>query len=161
MSKNALCLTSLVAAIPGAWLAVLMVMAFVNHAGGPTGTIKGLAGALLLVGGTLAAMPVGIFLFTGPKTEKPPKKKAESEKPAKAAKADDEFVAVADDESSASDASVADAATFEVDTDPRDSEEFMETVITPVEAGSDDFDLGADFELDDAEEAEPPKKKKK
>ena len=63
MNKNTLCLTSLVAAVPGAVLAVLMVMAFVNFAGGWSVMVKGLTGLLLLIGAALAVMPVGIFLF--------------------------------------------------------------------------------------------------
>lgn len=156
MTKTGLCLTSLVAAVPGAWLAVLMVMAFVNFAGGWSVTVKGLAGVLLLIGAGLAVMPIGIFLFGGPKTEKPPKVK---EKSAKAKAEDNELeaaVAVEDD------AFVSDDATFEVDQDPRDSEEFVETIGQPaMEADSDDFDLGADFELDSAEDVEPKKKKGK
>jgi hypothetical protein len=156
VNKTNLALTSLVAAIPGAWLAVLMVMAFVSFAGGWSVTVKGLAGALLLIGGVLAVMPIGILVLGGPKTEKPAKPK---EKAAKAAADDDELqaAAVVDD-----DAFVSDDATFEVDQDARDSEEFVETIGQPaVEADSDDFDLGADFELDSVEDVEPKKKKGK
>ncbi len=157
MNKTGLCLTSLVAAIPGAWLAVLMVMAFLSAgAGGWSVTVKGLAGMLLLIGGVLAVMPIGILLFAGPKAEKPAKQK---DKPSKA-KADDaepQAAAIVDDDGFES----ADA-TFEVDQDPRDSEEFVETIGQPaVEALSDEFDLGADFELDSVEEVEPKPKKRK
>ena len=75
MSKRSLCLTSLVGAIPGAGLAYVMVMAFVNYAGGSSNAFKALAGTLLLIGGTLAVMPLGILLFSGPKSEKKIKKK--------------------------------------------------------------------------------------
>lgn len=162
MSKTSLCLTSLVAAVPGGWLATLMVLAFLSTgAGGWSIVVKGIAGALLLAGGFLAVMPVGILLFAGPKAEKPPKSKDKGEKakgdetkaisaPAPAA------LAVEDEPLSSSD------VTFEIDQDPRDSEEFVETIDQPsVEASSDDFDLGADFELDSVEEVDPNSKKRK
>lgn len=155
MSKTGLCLSSLVAAVPGAWLAVVIVMAFVSYAGGWSITVKGLAGSLLLIGSSLAVMPIGILLFAGPKAEKPAKQK---DKPAKA-KADEvepQAAVVVDDDFESAD------ATFEVDQDPRDSEEFVETIGQPaVEALSDEFDLGADFELDSIEDAEPKPKKRK
>ncbi len=156
MSKNAVCLTSIVAALPGAWVAVLVVMAFLSEgAGGWSAVIKALSGILLLIGGSLAVMPVGILLFMGPKKEKPAKVK---EKAAKAESEDAEAVAAVADEEVVE----ADDATFEVDQDHRDSEEFVETIGQPtLEAESDDFDLGADFELDSAEEVEPPKGKKR
>ena len=74
MTKTGLILTSFVAAIPGAALAYLMVMAFLGHSGGPSMWTKALAGMLLVIGGLLAAMPFGIIVFAGPKTEKAPKK---------------------------------------------------------------------------------------
>src|SRR5262245_57125199 len=76
MNKNALCLTSLVAAVPGAWLAVLMVMAFISYAGGWSFLVKGVAGILLLVGGMLAVMPIAIFVLAGPRAAKAAKKES-------------------------------------------------------------------------------------
>lgn len=157
MSKTGLCLTSIVAAIPGAWVAVLVVMAFLSAgAGGWSVAIKALSGALLLVGGGLAVMPIGILLFAGPKAEKPAKAK---EKPANESPEKGEAVAVAAVEDDAFEAA---DATFEVEPDARDSEEFVETIDQPsIEADSDDFDLGADFELDSSEDVEPKGKKRK
>jgi hypothetical protein len=152
VSKNGLCLTAIVAAIPGAWLAVLMIMAFVNYAGGPSVTVKALAGILLLVGGALAVMPIGIFVLAGPRAEKASRKKEAKDEEAGAAEASkaaegDEFV-------------TGDEATFEVDEASAGSVESFEAIDQPdVEAGSDDFDLGADFEVD--EDAAPKPKKKK
>lgn len=156
MSKNAVCLTSIVAALPGAWVAVLVVMGFLSEgAGGWSAVIKALSGLLLLIGGSLAVMPVGILLFMGPKKEKPAKAK---EKAAKDKSDEGEVAAVIADE----EVIEADDATFEVDQDHRDSEEFVETIGQPtLEAESDDFDLGADFELDSSEDVEPKGKKRK
>ena len=138
MNKNTLCLTSLVAALPGAWLAVLMVMAFINFAGGWSAPLKGIAGLLLLAGAALAAMPVGIFLFFGPKTAKPLKATEATEKEP------------GESESSAAveaDASVADdASTFEIDESSEN-----------VEEAADEFDLGGDFESDDDVETKSKK----
>lgn len=162
MNKTGLCLTSLVAAIPGGWLATLMVLAFLSSgAGGWSIAVKAISGSLLLVGGFLAVMPVGILLFAGPKTEKAAKSKDKGEKAkTDAAKVDAAPATAAlldgDDAPSASD------VTFEIDQDPRDSEEFVETIDQPsIEASSDDFDLGADFELDSVEEVDPKSKKRK
>ena len=54
MTKNQLCLTSLVSAVPGLILALLMVSAFFNYAGGPTGGFKAISAGLLLIGAFLA-----------------------------------------------------------------------------------------------------------
>jgi hypothetical protein len=163
---NTLCLTSLVAAVPGAWLAVLMVMAFVNHAGGWSVTLQGLAGILLLIGSTLALMPVGIYVLMGPKAEKASKKKKDShaKEADSAAEPSESTEALMVDDADAFDADAIDEAdaTFEADIDHRDSEEFVETMSTPdAEADSDAFDLGDDFELDSQEDAEAKPKKKK
>ena len=77
MTKTGLFLTSFVAAIPGAWLAYLMVMAFLNHSGGPSLWSKALAGMLFVIGTLLTLMPAGIFVFAGPRAEKAPKKPKE------------------------------------------------------------------------------------
>lgn len=70
MTKLQVALISLVAAIPGALLAYLMVMVFLNFSGGSSGFLKGLAGVSLLMGATLALMPAGIFVFAGTKGDK-------------------------------------------------------------------------------------------
>ena len=73
MSKNGLILTSLVGAIPGALMTYMMVMAFVNFAGGASPVHKALCGLALLIGLLLAAMPIGVLVLAGPKAEKPAK----------------------------------------------------------------------------------------
>ena len=65
MNKSTLILVSLIAAIPGGVMTVLMVMAFVNHAGGTGWMIKALAGISLLTGAAVFAMPIGIVVFLG------------------------------------------------------------------------------------------------
>jgi UPF0716 family protein affecting phage T7 exclusion len=55
--------TSLVAAVPAAFLAFLMVSTFLGNADKMSGILMGLAGVTLLVSGLVAAMPIGILLF--------------------------------------------------------------------------------------------------
>ncbi|MBS0264965.1 MAG: hypothetical protein JSS02_23735 [Planctomycetes bacterium] len=79
MSKNGLILASLVGAIPGALITYLMVMAFINFAGGPTVLHKILCVLSMLIGLLLTALPIGIFVLGGPKSEKNAKKDADDE----------------------------------------------------------------------------------
>lgn len=129
MSKNSLALTSLIAAIPGLILAGCMVMAFTGHAGGWSLFVQGLAGVMLLVGGTLAALPAVVFLSDRPRKAAPPKEKrpepvAAREEPPSSA------VVASDDE-----------ASFEIDeTQVGDSEEFIETLEEG--DGTEEFDFG-------------------
>lgn len=152
MNKLNLTLTSLVAAIPAAVLMILLVMGFINYAGGPTG-VKVISGITLLLSAGLALMPVGIFVLSGPKAEKPPKAKNDEKKSAD--KSEEAVAAAVADEPVADD-----AGEFEVGEEEllADSEDFAETVVQPAsDAGSDDFDMGSDFDLDD----EPAPKKGK
>ena len=80
VSKTSLCLVSLIAAIPGAGLAGLMVISFLNYADKSPGALKALAGVSLLLGGALALMPVAILVFAGPKTPKSPRRLRASRK---------------------------------------------------------------------------------
>jgi len=179
VTKTGLFLTSFVAAIPGAVLAYLMVMAFLSHSGGPSMWTKILAGLLLIIGGLLAAMPFGIMVFTGPKTEKAPKKLKEE-----AAKEEGSAVVAAESEAEleAEEAEEGSGSRRAV-TDP--SLEVVEATSDEViEANSDDFaeaggaekaaeisDDDSDFEVHaeasdsgeflEAEEEEPKKGKKK
>src|SRR5258708_1611756 len=59
-----------------------MVMAFVNYAGGPFVLHKILCVTALLIGLLLMAMPVGILVLDGPKSEKSPPKKKDKDKEA-------------------------------------------------------------------------------
>ncbi len=133
MTKTGLFVTSFVAAIPGAWLAYLMVMAFLNYSGGPSLWTKLLAGMLFVIGMLLVLMPAGIFVFAGPKAEKAPKKAegeaaAESGEAAVEAESGEAVVAAEEgEEGSGSRAAV---------TDPN---------LEVVEANSDDFTKGDEF----------------
>jgi hypothetical protein len=178
VTKTGLILTSFVAAIPGAALAYLMVMAFLSHSGGPSMWSKALAGMLLVIGGLLAVMPFGIIVFAGPKTEKAPKK-PEGE----AAKEEGSAVVAAESESES-----------ELEAEEAEEGSGSRAVVTDpslevVEANSDDFAMtgkvegaaedaaelsedDSDFEVNaaagesddeffEAEEDEPKKGKKK
>jgi hypothetical protein len=181
VTKQGLFLTSFVAAIPGAFLAVLMAISFLKYAGGPSLWTKGLAGMLFLIGGLLAVMPVGIFLFAGPKTEKPPEKKPTDESSGEegeaepAADSGDEFdsrhaaTIISDSEEFESHADVTDSSlqvvegepdefsvTGEVVTDDSAAEEFGSDADSDFEVNSGDDDEPFDF---DEDEPKPGKKK--
>ncbi|QDT80380.1 hypothetical protein Mal35_38510 [Gimesia maris] len=66
MSKLQLPLISLVAAIPGGFLAYLLVMAFLNHAESMPTMLLAVAGTTLLMSGVLVLLPIGALIF-GPK----------------------------------------------------------------------------------------------
>ena len=172
MTKTGLFLTSFVAAIPGAVLAYLMVMAFLSHSGGPSMWTKALAGMLLVIGGLLAVMPFGIIVFAGPKTEKAPKKPKEE-----AAKEEGSAVVAAESE--------AELEAEEAEESSESRQAVTDSNLEVVEAISDDFapagdadeaaevsEDDSDFEVNpdasdssdellEAEEDEPKKGKKK
>ncbi|MFN0056350.1 MAG: hypothetical protein ACKV0T_29745 [Planctomycetales bacterium] len=164
MSKSQLALTSLVAALPGGWLAYLMVMAFLGPGAGGWPILKGLAGTLLLIGATLAVMPVGILLFSGPKTVKPPKKKkTDAEPAAEAGEVEEEREEVSEftDAGPSAEMAVVDDSTWDAEAaveefggDENDAarpsaefDELAETITT------DSVDNASAFELDDEEES--------
>ncbi|MGQ0637449.1 MAG: hypothetical protein ACT4QC_22820 [Planctomycetaceae bacterium] len=148
MTNKQLMLTSLVGAIPGLFLALLMMWAFVGYAGGWSFAVKGLALLMLLAGGALAAMPVGIFLSARPKpaaTGEPKAKAGPGDTQASPVMESSEAVAVASGDSS-----------FEMADVGHDSEEFAAAGESALEAGSDDFELGDEFQLDSHDDG--PKK---
>jgi hypothetical protein len=161
VTKTGLFLTSFVAAIPGAGLAVLMVMSFLEHSGGPTMWVKALAGMLLIIGSLLAVMPFGILVFAGPKSDKAPKKADTADKEAGSAVVEAEVEEAGD--KSGSRAAVTDASLEVVDSA---SEEFAASDEEGAAAAEDDSDFEVNtpedgseadfFETDDA-----PKKGKK
>lgn len=167
MTKNSLMLISLVAAIPGALLLVLMVMAFINYAAGPTMWYKALAGTALLVGLLLTCMPLVIFVRGGPKAEKAPDK--ESVEGAESEASDSEAIVAESGEVSDSQVDVTDENLEVVD---GESDEFAmtgELVAGDSDTSNEDFDLGSDFEIGAGEEEaveviddddDAPKKKK-
>lgn len=167
MSKTSLCLVSLIAAIPGAGLAGLMVISFLNYADKSPGALKALAGVSLLLGGALALMPVAILVFAGPKAPKKPKaaegepKDAASESQAVAAASDsvaeseepgdgDTLAQSGDEDDFTTDATLgfdddAEMHSGEVSEDleiaeESPSEEFSSATEDALEIGSDEFD---------------------
>jgi hypothetical protein len=185
VSKNGLILTSLVGAIPGLVMAYLMLMAFVNSAGGPTVLSKIQCVLALLIGLLLAAMPVGIFVLTGPKGEKAPAKKKEEKVEKDAEVAEQASGEVAEADAAAEETLIGDSSdlldedaagvtdeNLEIDEGPpdefavtgevvnddldTDSEEFA----AEVEA-EDEFAAEEELEIEEAEEEAPKKGKKK
>ncbi|NLE58079.1 MAG: hypothetical protein GX616_06955 [Planctomycetes bacterium] len=73
MTKSSSALLSLVAAVPAAFLAFLLVMAFLNHADKMGGTLNAVVGVALLAAVATALMPVGVLLFGGPRGPARPK----------------------------------------------------------------------------------------
>lgn len=161
MSKTSLALTSLVAAVPAAFLAYLMVMTFLSRAEHMTGMMQVLAGMTLLVSAVMMAMPAGILIF-GPKAGKAKKKDEEAEElladedeeaigVESAAELDademDETVAYESDELEADvDEFEAEEGVFESDEADFETDAFEAEVQA---AGEDDF--FDDLELDDEE----------
>ena len=172
MSKNGLILTSLVGAVPGALMATLMVMSFAKYAGGPSVLHKILCALALLIGLLLAAMPVGIFVLAGPKAEKAPAKKKE-EKTAKdadeasgeiaeaeEAEAEETLIGESDDlvEENAS----ATDDNLEIEEGPPDEFAVTGEIVTDEAAAeAEEFVVEGDLEVEEADEGDAPKKKKK
>lgn len=141
VSKTSLFATSLIGALPGAFLAYLCVMAFLNYAGGGSILLKVVTGLLLVVGLAMPVLSVAALMSgrgdrSGPSAAKAKKDKKKSKQSSKDEAEEDQ---PASGESSA-------AVTAEI-ANTGEVEEF---------ALDDDFD---DFA--DEEEAEPKKKKKK
>ncbi|MEX0701667.1 MAG: hypothetical protein WD069_06175 [Planctomycetales bacterium] len=88
MSKLSLCLTSLVAAIPGGILAALMVMTIVAKFGEMPTSFTVLASIVLAVCAFVAVLPLGILIF-GPRR---PGEAAEKKAAAAADEEADEYV---------------------------------------------------------------------
>lgn len=137
---------SLIAAVPGALLAFLLVMAFLRHADKMGGTLNAVVGVALLCGVAAALMPVGILLFGGPRTAGKPK----SIKAAKT-KGEPEAAAATEDAEELEESSELVATTDE-------SDDLVMTADEPssgeVEATSDEWDetdegFSDEFEFDD------------
>jgi hypothetical protein len=159
VSKNGLILTSVVVgAIPGALLTFMMVMAFVNYAGGPFILHKILCVAALLIGLLLMAMPVGIFVLDGPKSEKAPAKKKDKDEDAVV---EDDAV-VAEDDAVVEDAGVVTDDNLVVeDTATGDFAMTGEIVTDDSSAGEEFAEAEEDFVEVEEEEDDAPKKGKK
>jgi hypothetical protein len=173
VSKNSLILVSLVGAIPGALLVGLMALAFLSYAGGPTMWVKALAVVSLLIGLLLTAMPVGIFVFAGPKAEKAPKEKSGDE--AGSESSDSQAVIAESDDAVDSRSGATDSSLEVVEGEPDEFAMTGEVVADEQhDTSSEEFDVGSDFEIgtgdeepveaieegDDFDEEAPPKKKK-
>jgi hypothetical protein len=150
VSKNGLLLVSLVGAIPGAWLVCLMVMAFMNHAAGPSIYPKALAGLALLSGLLLTVMPIGIFVFGGPRAEKAPAEKSGDEADV-AVSGSEEIVAESDDGFESS-SGVTDENLEVIEGEPDEFAMTGEVVTGDADSSSEEFDLGSDFEIGGADD---------
>ena len=78
VSKLQLLSCSLVAAIPGGFLAYQLVQVFISHGGGPSTVYQGLVGLTLACAILLALTPVGVLAmyndgYARPKAPRPPK----------------------------------------------------------------------------------------
>ncbi|MEX0716504.1 MAG: hypothetical protein WD066_07955 [Planctomycetaceae bacterium] len=96
MSKLSLCLTSLVAAIPGGILAALMVMTIVSGFNKMPTSVTVLAGIVLAISAFVTVLPLGILLF-GPRAPGEPEEKGEELAAVTADEADESAVAGAGD----------------------------------------------------------------
>ncbi|MFH1303274.1 MAG: hypothetical protein ABIK07_19590 [Planctomycetota bacterium] len=154
MSKLQLPLMSLVAAIPGAYLTYLLVMAFLNHAEAMSTSLLGVAGLTLLLSGFLAIMPLGALIL-GPKGASKKKGKGKDQ-PEVDAEEEDEMVsdsaAELSDEFSDGEIGVDDdelASGDELDFD--DADEFSDSEISG-EIEEEEYDFSDEYEFDDEEE---------
>jgi hypothetical protein len=141
----------LVGAIPGAFLAGLMVMAFLNYAGGPSMGSKLLAGMALLVGVLLTCMPVGIFVYGGPKAEKAPKEKSADE--AEIESGEGETIIAESDEGSDSHGGMTDSSLEVVEGEPDEFAMTGEIVHSDAELSNEEFAADSDFEVGTGDEA--------
>jgi hypothetical protein len=168
VSKNGLILTSLVGALPGAFLTYLMVMAFVNFAGGPYILHKVLCVMALLIGLLLMAMPVGILVLGGPKPEKSPAKKEDKDKAkSEDAGVDEDSEVVEEDDAvvAEDDAVIEESGTATDDNlvvEDTGTDEFAMTgeLVTDDVSAEEDF-AEAEEDFIEIEEDEAPKKGKK
>lgn len=153
MTKLQQMLTSLVAAIPAAFLAYLLVMAMISHSENLNAIAYVVLGLTLLLTIVAALIPVGVMV--GGKAKKVVEKPAAKSESGDDVETLDEDVEVAEGSS----------ASIDVDGDLGDSEEF-EMSDSDMSLGSDSSDSLSsealdEFELDDEEEEEPKPKKKK
>lgn len=84
MTKSSLALVTIVSAIPGAFLAFVLVTSLLNSFSDMPGMFVGLVALTLISAALAAVMPIGVMLFSGksggavvkaPKAEKPAKEK--------------------------------------------------------------------------------------
>lgn len=144
MSKLGLALASLVAAIPGVILTVLLVMTFLNNADNLSGMMWAISVPTLLTSVLVAVIPVGVMLF-GPKAETSDDDEANEVGDKDKSLADD----AADDDLGEDEDLVADAGD---ELSMEDDDDASETI----DAGSEDLFMEDDddfgLELDDDED---------
>jgi hypothetical protein len=154
-----------------------MVMSFFQYAGGPSVWTKGLAGMLLLIGLLLTAMPVGIFLYGGPKTEKAPPKKSDGESNEESGEAESAAESGEEGDSGYAETVIGDSEDFESHADVTDSslqvvegepDEFsVSGEVVTEDSSALDLEADSDFEVNTGEEEpfdfddEEPKQGKK
>lgn len=136
MSKLNLLLISLIAAVPGAILLVLMALSFVNYGEKSSGALKGLAAFTALLALVVTASPVLAWMFGAPGVPRPAKKPDE---PAK----DDDFSG--DDEAAPTrENDLSDESTGEGDTFDLDDDVSSAATDDELEIADDDFDTDPD-----------------
>lgn len=169
MSKTGLALASLAAALPGAALVYVLVMAFLNYSDRMSGALMGLAGLTLLLGAGMALMPAAVFVF-GPKTAARPADAAEDEETEAAEEASADIETAEDEDADAEGADADLDADVEFDDGsetviagmddeaPADDEYASDDILAA--EGDDDFDFDA-ADADDFDDLEEPPPKKK
>uniref|UniRef100_A0A7C2NYI4 Uncharacterized protein n=1 Tax=Schlesneria paludicola TaxID=360056 RepID=A0A7C2NYI4_9PLAN len=153
MTRMQTAAASLVAAIPAALLAVLLVMAFLNSSENLKGLTMVLVGGTLACGVALAAMPVGILVFGGPK-----KAKADvaTSQPVETMVVDEDEEMSTGDEIMTADSEVEEPTEEIAETVDFDSAELSDLADTDLEQISD-----SDLFVEEEEDELPKKKKKK
>ena len=149
-------LTSLVAAIPAAFLSYVLIAAMIFHSENLTTIAYVFLGITLIAALTAALMPVGIIV--GGKRKPPVEQAAASKKGSVDSESAEEIEAIDDDveamEDSGSEMELLESSEFDIGNSSDDE----------LVAGSDDSlstDAIDEFDLDDEEEAIKPKPKKK
>lgn len=157
MNRTNYALMSLTAAVPGALLVLVLVTGFLQHAGDMPGMLAAIAGLTLLVAALLAATPVGILLFGGPRAAASGASggnAAVADKPTGAKKEKKRSLEPEDESFVTDDELGEDVASADDDWNEGDSAvDFSESEV--MEAGGDEFEFEddasseADFDLDD------------
>lgn len=131
MSRLALAAVSLVAAIPAAWLAVVAILAFVNHTENMGTIILIVNGAATAIGVLLALTPIIILVGKRRGPKEPEKVEASAEVPAvsgaQTAEVIPEFEAAAESEGEFAAAEPAETDAFEFNADEFEDADSSET----------------------------------
>ena len=157
VTKTQRMLTSLVAAIPAGYLALLLVMAMLNHAGDMNMMTYIVMGLTLLAAAVAVLMPL-VILIGGNRKPAPPKPAAKPKKGEDVAAIDDEVeVSEASSGSFGDDHLLAESSDFDLG----DSNQDMLTDDGDLTTENlDDFDLDDEFEEEEKPKAKAKKKKR-